>query len=69
MPCRVLLFQEYGIRRGDESEAAYNMGRTAHQLGLHSLAVSLYHTALQPALQVSGEEQPNMPWQRVELHL
>ena len=45
--------QEYAVHRGDPSEAAYNMGRAAHQLGLHSLAVTLYHTALQPAIEAS----------------
>ena len=50
----LLCVQEYAVRRGDPSEAAYNMGRAAHQLGLHSLAASLYHTALQPATDASA---------------
>ncbi|KAK9821168.1 hypothetical protein WJX74_003771 [Apatococcus lobatus] len=46
--------QEYALHRGDPSEAAYNMGRAAHQLGLHSLAVTLYQTALQSATDPSA---------------
>ena len=38
--------QEYSLLRGNEQEAAYNMGRAAHQLGLLHLAVPLYERAL-----------------------
>lgn len=40
------MLQEYALRRRCVQEAAYNLGRAAHQLGLLHLAVPLYERAL-----------------------
>ncbi|KAK9844168.1 hypothetical protein WJX81_006772 [Elliptochloris bilobata] len=40
------LLQEYSARRRNPQEAAYNLGRAAHQLGLLHLAVPFYERAL-----------------------
>jgi general transcription factor 3C polypeptide 3 (transcription factor C subunit 4) len=61
------LAQEYAARRGNAQEAAYNLGRAAHQLGLLHLAAPFYERALaaQPpegnaTLDVRGEAAHNL---------
>eukprot|EP01024_Parvocaulis_polyphysoides_P031277 TRINITY_DN28329_c5_g1_i1.p2 TRINITY_DN28329_c5_g1~~TRINITY_DN28329_c5_g1_i1.p2 ORF type:complete len:160 (+),score=21.51 TRINITY_DN28329_c5_g1_i1:2-481(+) len=40
------LIQKYYKRRHNKQEAAYNMGRAAHHLGLYDMAIRFYEEAL-----------------------
>ena len=42
----VSLLQEYAVQRCNDQEAAYNLGRAAHQLELLHIAVPFYERAL-----------------------
>ncbi len=42
----VLVLQEYVMQRCNDQEAAYNLGRAAHQLELLHIAVPFYERAL-----------------------
>ena len=42
----VSVLQEYAVQRCNDQEAAYNLGRAAHQLELLHIAVPFYERAL-----------------------
>ena len=57
--------QEYAARRQNAQEAAYNLGRAAHQLGLLHLAVPFYERALDappPDPDAGPGQGPGRPW-------
>ncbi len=65
--------QEYAALRRNPQEAAYNLGRAAHQMGLLHLAVPLYERALaepgpdpghtlDPNAAAADGQDPAAPW-------
>ncbi len=57
--------QEYAARRQNAQEAAFNLGRAAHQLGLLHLAVPFYERALEtppPDPDAGPGQGPGRPW-------
>ena len=54
--------QEYAARRQNAQEAAYNLGRAAHQLGLLHLAVPFYERALEAPPPDPDAGSGQSPW-------
>lgn len=53
----MLLLQEYAKHREHAQEAAYNLGRAAHQLGLLHIAVQYYQKCLASDDSSNGSQQ------------